>query len=84
MERLKPWIWGVLVAGLAAALSWRAWGAHLGALDLQRRTVEADTRLDALTTEKRRLQAEIDALKNDPIYLEKLLRQDKMVGAGEE
>ncbi len=84
MERLRPWIWAVLLAALAAGLSWRAWEAHRGATRLQRRILEADRRVESLTGENRRLKGEIEALNGDPLYLEKLLRQDKMIGPNEE
>ncbi len=84
MDRLKPTVWAVVVGALAAALAVRAWGAHGGAVDLQRRTIEADRRVQMLTAENRRLKGEIEALNGDPLYLEKLLRQNQMIGANEE
>lgn len=70
-------IWGAVLAALAllaGVLVWRAAGAHRGNAELCRRYAEAERELERLEAAGRRFRAELDAIENDPVYVESLLR----------
>lgn len=83
MTKLGPWIWTVVVGLLAATLAWRAWGVHHSNLERQVRLTSLETELERTRSENRRLAEEIESLHGDPVYLEKLMRENRMTGPGE-
>jgi cell division protein FtsB len=83
MEKLSTWIWTVIVALLALTLGWRAWGVHRANLERQARLTAIEAELEGTRAENRRLAEEIVALDGDPLYLERILRENKMTGPGE-
>lgn len=75
--------WVAVAALLAAALAWRAADAHRANAALYRRLCETEAELARQEAERERLRAELEALENDPMYVETLLRRVRLVEPGE-
>ncbi len=73
---VRLWVYGILSVALAVALGTKAWAAHRQNVVLQRRIAETDAQVEKLKAEQKRLREESEALKSDPLYLEKLMRQN--------
>ncbi len=68
---------------LGIALGWDLWEARQETEVSFREWREADRDLERLLEENRRLERELQALQNDPVYIESVLRQWKMAHPGE-
>ncbi len=78
-SKLDAWGWPAVILLLALALAGRAWSAWNSVAAEQAALVEAKAEADRLGSERDRLRAELEALQKDPVYLERLLRQNKRV-----
>ena len=97
--RLKPGAWKEAVAAIGRPLRGVFWTAALGLLaavlivqavrahdevrGLDRRRDGLEREVERLRQENRSLQDELHALETDPLYVESVLRDRKMVGPGE-
>jgi hypothetical protein len=73
----------ILAAGLGVVLTWRAFDAHLTNVELYGKMGEVDREMERAQGERRRLQAELDALGADPMHVERRLRALRHVEPGE-
>src|SRR5258706_12654415 len=72
---LCGWMWGILAAGLAVALVMKAVDAHGRNAVLHMKLVGAQAELDRLRTDKKRMRDELKALKDDPAYIDAILKR---------
>lgn len=76
-------VWLGLAVLLGAALAWRAWETHRSNAELYRRLCEAQAEGERVDAEAERLRAQRHALENDPMYVERQLRERRMTQPGE-
>ena len=80
---LRGALWTSALGLLAVVLIVQALRAHEEVRGLNGRRVELDRRVDRLRSENESLREELHALRNDPVYVESVLRARQMIGPGE-
>ncbi|MBI2932259.1 MAG: hypothetical protein HYY16_11460 [Planctomycetes bacterium] len=82
-RKLGFMMWATAALVLSAALTWRAVDAHSANAELFRKISSEESELDRRNSERVRLKAELDALENDPMYIEQALRCMRHAESGE-
>ena len=72
---LGGWMWGILAGALAVALVLKGVDAHGRNAVLHLKLVGAQAELDRLRTDKKRMRDELKALKDDPAYIDAILKR---------
>lgn len=76
-------LWTSAVLLLAAVLAWSAWDARGEVAALERRRDALRREVDRAREENGSLRDELRALKEDPVYVESLLRRQRRAAPGE-
>ena len=72
---LGGWMWGILAGALAVALILKSVDAHGRNAVLHAKLVEAQGDLDRIRADKKRMRDELKALKEDPAYIDAVLKR---------
>ncbi len=83
IDAITGWIACAVVLVIGAALLAGAWNAHRDAVRQGSRGASSEREIERLKGENDALRSEIRALEEDPIYVESVLRDRKMLEPGE-
>ena len=83
-SKFDAWGWPAALLLLAAALGGRACLGWSAAAAGARELSDARMEVRRLSGERDRLKGELDAMARDPIYLERLLRENRRVSPDED
>jgi len=72
---LGGWMWGILAAAIGVALILKSVDAHGRNAVLHSKLVEAQGDLDRIRSDKKRMRDELKALKEDPAYIDAVLKR---------